>query len=68
LTLLPKLFVPVNDPSMGDPEAALRVEVYGCPPCKPPSTTATEEPFTSAKFTGTVTEINGALLLLKFLL
>jgi len=28
---------------MGDPKAALRVELYGCPPCKPPVTTSQPE-------------------------
>ena len=24
---------PINDPDLGDPEVALRVEFYVCPPC-----------------------------------
>jgi len=34
---------------MGDPKAALRVELYGCPPCKPPVTTS--QPETTPKVT-----------------
>ena len=50
---------------MGDPEAALRVEVYSCPPCKPVTTSRPEvttvkpTTITLPKVTGTSTEILG---------
>jgi len=51
--------VPTNDPSLDDPEVALRVELYSCPPCKPPRTTPTEMSSTTKK--GTVV-FNNVLL------
>ena len=48
--------VPVNDQSMKDPEAALRVEFYICPPCystMAPTTTSTSSPSTTESPTTT---------------
>lgn len=32
---------PANDPSLGEPDVALRVEFYTCPPCGPTTKPAT---------------------------
>ena len=41
--------MPINDPSMGDPKVALRVEFYVCAPCEPFSTTTPQPPTTTPK-------------------